>query len=284
MIEDSILSAWKVFQTDTTLQLAPELCVFPASSMFMGSLVAFNLIPSQNKKLLAATQFFSAGILIAALGVKLLPQMLNCTTGLLGSACILIGGCAGFALMISLENIMDEDGHDEGHDLEDSKTESLLDCENISKSGRMPVPWRLAVPIFVDSWMDGLLIGVVLLASTHAAGIMAFATTIEMGFLGISFGALLRPCGWKKWPVALLAPTMLVIGGLAGVCFAAMLNANPAFFGGVVAFGSSAIFLVTKELILQAYENIGKDNKHLSIWVLVGFFFVILTERLFPEA
>merc|ERR1719313_2828340 len=144
------------------------------------------------------------------------------------------------------------------------------------------VPWGTVVPIFIDSWMDGLLIGVVLLVSTHAAGIMALATTFEMGFLGISFGALLKPCGWKKWPVALLAPTMLVTGGIAGACFADMLNSNPAFFGGVVAFGSSAIFLVTKELLEQAYENIGHD-RHLTVWVFVGFFFVIISERLFPE-
>jgi zinc transporter ZupT len=253
--------------------------------MFMGSLLAFNFISSEDTKLMTATQLFSAGILIAALGVKLAPQMLNSSTGLLGSACIFAGGFAGIAMMVCLERIADAedvDDHDDYENMEDGKIE-LLVGEHNTNTKRKPVPWRLAIPIFVDSWMDGLLIGVVLLVSHHAAGIMALATTFEMGFLGISFGALLKPCGWKKWPVALLAPTMLVSGGIAGVCVADTLNSNPAFFGGVIAFGSSAIFIVTKELLQQAYENIGKGDRHLSILVFVGFFSVIISERLFPD-
>merc|ERR1712150_268489 len=209
-----------------------------------------------------------------------------------GSVSICIGFAAGCALMLSLEAFMDDD------DDEDDKKEQLVGPGlkrkstitklmtglDLSREVTKPVPWSSAVPILVDSWMDGLLIGVVLMVSTHAAAIMALATTIEMGFLGITYGAMLKPCGQKKWPLAVAAPLLLVAGGLAGAAFADMLNANPAVFEGVVAFGASALlFLVTHELLKEASENMGQEDWHLSVWVFIGFLFVIITERIFPE-
>lgn len=282
---------------------AVQLCAVPATSMFLGSCAAFKLISSQSKGLLAITQFFSAGILIAAIGAELVPKLINSSTGWLGSVCVSIGFFTGVALMLGIEACIEDDDED---DEEDEKKESLVPAENkpakrrssITKCAKdldsaeqcdatettKAVAWGLTVPIFIDSWMDGLLIGVVLVASTHAAGIMALATTIEMGFLGITFGAMLKPCGWRKWPLALLAPVILVAGGGAGAVCADMLNANPAVFEGVVAFGASALlFLVTHELLTEASENMGKEDWHLSVWVFIGFLFVIISERIFPD-
>jgi len=115
---------------------------------------------------------------------------------------------------------------------------------------------------------------------------MSLATTIEMGFLGITFGAILKTCGAKKWPAAASAPILLVLGGIAGAVFAGALKSNPAVFQGIVAFGASALlFLVTHELLNEAKENMGEeDDWRLSIWLFVGFFFIILSERIFPES
>lgn len=153
-------------------------------------------------------------------------------------------------------------------------------------SGSQPVPWTIAVPIYVDSWMDGLLIGIVLAVSVHAGAIMTLATTIEMGFLGITFGALLKPCGGKRWVLAALAPLILVAGGVAGTLSASTLQDHPALFNGIVAFGASALlFLVTHELLKEARENEGEEEDWtLSSWLFVGFFFIIISERIFPDA
>merc|ERR1712136_632786 len=96
-----------------------------------------------------------------------------------GSVTISVGFTAGCALMLSLEAFMDDD-----HDEDDKKKELVpksgeaqrrsfgrrsttmkrsMTSLYLSKELTTPVPWSSAVPILVDSWMDGLLIGVVLM-------------------------------------------------------------------------------------------------------------------------
>lgn len=257
---------------------AAQLCAVPALCMFMGSVVAFKTVALQNKLLLAIMQFFTAGILIAALGMKLIPKLLENCSGILGSLCILAGFSSAFALMLGLEVFVGDD--DDSQDIEYGRKELLIvDTKARDASTLKKLPWGVIAPICIDSWMDGLLIGVVLMASAHAARIMVLATSIEMGFLGITFGALLKPCGWKKWPSALLAPAILIVGGAAGCGFAGMLDTNHAVFGGIIAFGTSSILYVAKELLREAGESIGKEDRHLRIWVPIGFFFIILSEK-----
>lgn len=155
------------------------------------------------------------------------------------------------------------------------------------EGGNAAVPWSVAVPIYVDSGVDGLLIGICCVASYQGGAIMATATSIEMFFLGVTFGAMIRKCGPKRWAVGLLAPLILLCAGTLGAVFADSLSAHPWAFQGVVAFGASALlFLVVEELLKEAVENAEEEEAwrvNPTIFLFVGFFIVLLSGRLFPS-
>merc|ERR1712048_934889 len=113
----------------------------------------------------------------------------------------------------------------------------------------------------VDSGVDGLLIGICCVASLQGGAIMATATSIEMFFLGVTFGAMVRKCGAKRWAVTLLAPLLLIAAGFVGASAADALASCAWAFQGIVAFGVSALlFLVVEELLKEAQENIGDEE------------------------
>jgi len=155
-----------------------------------------------------------------------------------------------------------------------------------TEGGNAPVPWSVAIPIYVDSGVDGLLIGICCVASLQGGAIMATATSIEMFFLGVTFGAMIRKCGAKRWAVGLLAPVVLCVLGTVGAVFADALSAHAWAFQGVVAFGASALlFLVVEELLKEAVENAEEADSwrvNPTIWLFVGFFIVVLSGRLLP--
>jgi len=67
------------------------LCAAPAVTMFMGSILAFTCISGENKRVLSITQYFSAGILIAAIGSELMPKLISSNTGVHGTLGIAVG-------------------------------------------------------------------------------------------------------------------------------------------------------------------------------------------------
>jgi ZIP family zinc transporter len=301
------------------------LCTAPAVSMFLGSACAFKGLAGDNRRLLSSVQYFCAGILFAAIGSELMPKLMSKDSGIQGTIAITVGFCLGIALMLGLGHLtegdekqqhvfedskqesllpkssssppvktaINEDGETQGNANLKRKgntgsmvADMLLQASGMVACGEQKqIKYKCALPIYVDSMVDGLLIGIVLTASTQAGAIMTLATTFEMGFLGLAFGAMLKPCGFKRWPAAALAPCILVIGGITGVYSAYGLAASPALFHGIVAFGAAALlFLVTHELLTEAKENMGEDEDwHLSVWLFVGFLAVILSRRILAD-
>jgi ZIP family zinc transporter len=240
---------------------------------------------------------------------------------------IAVGFFAGIGLMLLLEHFLDDDDDDSEKSVENSveagdKQSALVSTGNkadgnfnsaaTGKSsssrksnrshvslrrvsaalasgevGNAAVPWGVAVPIYVDSGVDGLLIGICCVASLQGGAIMATATSIEMFFLGVTFGAMIRKCGAKRWAVGLLAPLILCVAGTVGAVFADALSAHPWAFQGVVAFGASALlFLVVEELLKEAVENAEEADSwrvNPTIWLFIGFFIVVLSGRLLPS-
>jgi len=147
---------------------------------------------------------------------------------------------------------------------------------------RRRVPWGLALPIYVHSFMDGSLIGVLSVTSSRSALLLAAATTVEMWFLGITFGALVMHCGWIKWLLAGLPPLVLVSSGAVGALCAEFLRRAPTVEAGVTSFGIGALlFLACLELLKEARENMGEvTSLRQSGCLLIGFFSIVLLERL----
>jgi zinc transporter ZupT len=104
--------------------------------------------------------------------------------------------------------------------------ETKLTEEALAKAGAVAPPrksdnidWPAVIPVLVDSAVDGFLCGVAYIAKPQAGLIMAGATCIEMGFLGISYFIGLKKVlnTPKLFFFTLLAPlTMLAAGAVAG--------------------------------------------------------------------
>jgi zinc transporter ZupT len=144
------------------------------------------------------------------------------------------------------------------------------------------IPWGLTLPIYIDAMMDGMLIGLMSATSRHGAVLLALATAVEMGFLGITFGALVMRSGPCKWLLAAMLPLALMLSGAAG---AAGANALASVFEvGITAFGIAALlFLACNELLKEASENMGESSIFQSGWLFVGFLAIIMLERVLPE-
>mmetsp|Transcript_13362 Transcript_13362/g.23433 ORF Transcript_13362/g.23433 Transcript_13362/m.23433 type:complete len:316 (-) Transcript_13362:119-1066(-) len=145
------------------------------------------------------------------------------------------------------------------------------------------VPWGLTFPIYIDVVMDGMLIGLMSATSGHGAVMLAAATAVEMGFLGITFGALVMHTGFLKWVLAALLPLGLTASGVAGAASATALA--PIFEVGITSFGIAALlFLACNELLKEATENMdGATSMWQSGWLFIGFVAIVMLERLFPE-
>lgn len=98
----------------------------------------------------------------------------------------------------------------------------------------------LAGQVYVDSFMDGLLIGISAVAGQNAGLIMTVALTIEMMFLGLTFSASLRHLpSLQRYGLVTGAPLMILVGGTVGAYAAALLSANPIVQIGLIAFGGT---------------------------------------------
>merc|ERR1719270_288053 len=93
--------------------------------MFCGSAVAFWLLTggTQMKSLLARTQYFSAGILIAAIGLELMPKLMTTDSGLVGTLAEALGFFGGVALMVLVEHLTEGEGSEAEE--QDSRYEAL---------------------------------------------------------------------------------------------------------------------------------------------------------------
>jgi len=80
-------------------------------------------------------------------------------------------------------------------------------------------PSVFAMAVYIDSFLDGLLIGLTLITGKSAGMYMAVALTVEMGFLGLTFAAACAGQPRIKAVAAVVAgPVFLVLGsGIGGL-------------------------------------------------------------------
>ena len=191
----------------------------------------------------------------------------------------------------------------EVHDHFDELEEKLQSFHNMSSAtfsywrrgdaNRHPLgaklPWSLIIPVVIDSFVDGFLIGLSCSLSHHAGLVLAFATCIEMTFLGAAFAATVsRSTGASKISrliTVMVPPVVLLIAAVIGAALGDISASSPAAFTGFVAFGTVALlFLVTHELLIEAHDAQGG----VEVWwintiLYVGIFVVLLLNRVLPS-
>ena len=150
------------------------------------------------------------------------------------------------------------------------------------------LPWSLVVPVTIDSLVDGFLIGLSCALSTHAGLVLAFATCIEMAFLGAAFAATVSRCTGARLAarlaVIVLPPLTLLGAAAVGAALGDISSTRPAVFVAFVAFGVvELLFLVTHELLIEAHEALnGSSVWWINVWLFVGIGLVLVMNRVLP--
>lgn len=157
----------------------------------------------------------------------------------------------------------------------------------VQLSERLPAAYIAAVCI--DGLIDGFLIGLTMNASLNAGVVMAGATCLEMGFLGMSFTATLSTRTrdpWRMFRISCLPVLLMSFGGfLGGFIARAVQQLFPTLFTAMVAFAVVALlFLTTQELIPEAREvqdQAGSEPVwYVQLWLFWGVLVVLVLDKL----
>ena len=288
--------------TDIVASVKYSLMLSTAPALFMlaGSLAVMACQP--HAKLVSSMQHLGAGFVTSAVAVELIPELLNAPNDAVTLASIIIGFSLGVALMLLVKKFCDTEGDDHDHDAEGDEEHGEGEGEGVELTaggssgagaaysqvgggggggggkalkGRVAgaaikaFPLALCIAINVDAFVDGLLVGVSSVESSSAGVIMAVALTIEMTFLGVTYSLAVRdqPMGRRVFALV-LAPAVLIVGGLGGAVMASSLSEYPFLKTGLLAFGVAALlYLVTEDLLLEAHEAELGDH----VWCVSGW-------------
>lgn len=147
------------------------------------------------------------------------------------------------------------------------------------------VPPSLVIPVIVDGFFDGFLIGVACSLSRRAAAILACANSLEMAFLGMAVAMRVRKCTGSSELVrmaSLVAPPALMwLASLAGAAAGSSSREYPVLFVSFVGFGVIALlYLVMNELLPEAREAMeGADVWWVNCVPFVGIYIVVFMDR-----
>lgn len=145
------------------------------------------------------------------------------------------------------------------------------------------LPVSLIVPVTMDCFTDGFLIGVSVALSRKAGIILGFANMLEMGFLGCAYASRLKRCTGSSFTARILAlylpPIVMLLAAGLGATVASATIHIPAIFISFVAFGTVALLsLVCNELLIEAHEAHAEDEKWwISIQIFAGIYLVLMT-------
>ena len=223
-------------------------------SLLVGSVVSSRWwTPSAKAR--SYIQHFAGGLVFAAVGVEVLPDLLHRALPLAAA----LGFSLGVALVMGTQAV--------------SERLSKKDGER---------PWSLVAVIVTDIFTDGLLIGVAAVAGKEGGSqalLVTLALAAEMLSLGLSMGCtLVKEHGFSLRAVALTGGLM----GLApfvgsGLGFAIGGTVGATWVEGILAFAAAALlYLAVEELLKDAHET--KDTPVGNLLFFGAFLAIMLID------
>jgi ZIP family zinc transporter len=183
-----------------------------------------------NKWLTSYIQHFAAGVVIAAVALKVAPDTVRMDAP---TEWVLGGFAVGGLLMIGVKWL-------------------TLRIEQ-QQQRRKRKPWGLAVAAAIDTAIDGAIIGAGFARGEGLGAVLSLALGLELLFLTLSVGASFRGEGSARpltFAVTLGISLLLPIGAFAGVRL--LRGAKTATLACVLSFGAAALlYLVTEELLIE---------------------------------
>jgi zinc transporter ZupT len=149
------------------------------------------------------------------------------------------------------------------------------------------LPRSLIIPVVIDCFIDGFLIGITIAISTQAGYLLAAANCLEMGSLGMAYSSRLAKCTGSSVlsrQVAVISPPLLMLlaSGL-GAAVAGYSEANPISFVIFISFGVFALVsLVLSELIIEArHVQEAEEKWWMELFIFLGVYVVLMVEPIF---
>lgn len=149
------------------------------------------------------------------------------------------------------------------------------------------LPNSLIIPVTIDCFVDGFLIGVTIAVSPQAGYILAAANCLEMGSLGMAYSSRIAKCTGSSLLYRQLAvivpPLIMFLASGLGAAAAGYSDGLPAAFIAFVAFGVFALIsLICCELIVEAREvQDAEDMWWMELFIFLGIYLVIMIEPIF---
>ena len=144
------------------------------------------------------------------------------------------------------------------------------------------LPMSLVVPVTLDCFVDGFLIGVTCAIAPKAGIILGAANCLEMGSLGMAYAVRLKRCTGTRPSVRFLAlflpPILMFLSSGIGAALGQASQAVPAVYVGFVAFGVVALLALSlNELIVEAKASLDEAGApetlsavlFLAIWIVL---------------
>lgn len=183
-----------------------------------------------NKWVTSYIQHFAGGVVIAAVALKVVPDIVRSGAPPL----LLLGGFAlGGLIMIGVKWLT-----------------LRIEERQQQKEAR---PWGLTAAAAIDTAVDGVIIGAGF-AMREALGIvLSLALGLELLFLTLSVGSSFRHEGGSRWTTIAVAcgvSLLLLVGALGGVWL--LRGASTHVLVVILSFGAAALlYLVTEELLVE---------------------------------
>jgi len=221
----------------------------PTLSVLAGGLVVRFWRPTSVT--LAAVQHFTAGLVLSAVAVELMPDLVSSPH----FAAAVAGFVLGVFFMLAIGKIT-------------ARAES--------SAGQVGSGSGLIFAVAVDLFVDGLLVGTALTVGAKQGVLIAVALTIEAFFLALSTCSTLRAGQRKIFLVSVFLAVLVATGVLAARFFSAQLSGG--LLVGTLSFATAALlYLVVEELLVEAHRE--KDRIATPAFFFAGFLLLYVLQH-----
>ncbi len=219
--------------------------------MVSGGVIALFKKPSKNIQSLIL--HFAAGVIFSVVAVEILPDIVKTHRPWE----VIAGFSAGVIAMLLVSQYAG------------GKQEKI-------NSASTNIPWTLIIPIAVDIFIDGLLLGIGFSAGKTEGILLAAALSLELLSLGLSTSSELGNEGNSKKKSLFIILSLAAVFFISSILGATLLHNLPGnVLDILLSFGLAALlYLVTEELLKEAHEE--KETPWHTSAFFAGFLILLI--------
>jgi ZIP family zinc transporter len=231
--------------------------LLPMAAAILAAVVAALQKPSGRMR--SAMQHLAAGVVFAAVGLEMGPNLLQRHE----SISTAIGFCIGVAMFVCMRYFTEKEDSD-------ASEEGIKQKSGVTSS--------YVLTTATDLFVDGLMIGIGFVAGAKAGILLSIALTLELISLALALVGYLRERG--KTAAAAIGTTaalatLVPVGSILGMLVLSRMSEG--LINGTIAAGTAALlYLVTEELLRNAHEQ--PEGPLTTATFFAGFLVVLLID------